>query len=75
MAGSHNPGHPNVIAGRITSDETPTDLSMDADTRALFVALWTWNTSSLEYEKVANINSKLDTIIAHLAQIETNTTP
>ena len=68
-------GHPNVIAARITSDETPTDLSMDADTRALFVALWTWNTSSLEYEKVANINSKLDTIIAHLAQIETNTTP
>ena len=68
-------GHPNVIAARITSDETPTDLSMDADTRALFVALWTWNTSSLEYEKVADINSKLDTIIAHLAQIETNTTP
>lgn len=68
-------GHPNVIAARQTSDETPTDLSMDATTRALFVALWTWNTSTLAYEKIENVNSKLDTIITHLAQIVTNTTP
>ena len=72
---SESAGHPNVIAARRTSDEAPTDLSMDATSRALFIALWSWNTVTMEYEKIANINAKLDTIIAHLAQIETNTTP
>lgn len=68
-------GHPNVIAARTPTTEVPTDVYIDADSRAFFVALWTWNTGTLAYEKVANINAKLDTIIAHLAQIETNTTP
>lgn len=68
-------GHPNVIAGRAPTSETPTDVQVDPDAKTLFVALWTWNTGTLAYEKVADINAKLDTIIAHLAQIETNTTP
>ena len=72
---SESPGHPNVIAARVTSDETPTDLSMDVTTRALFVALWTWNTNTLAFEKIEDLNEKLDTVITHLAQIETNTTP
>jgi hypothetical protein len=75
MAGSASTGHPGVIAGRNTTTETPDDIGMDQDSRALFVALWAWNTSTVAWEKVADINSKLDTIIAHLEQIETNTTP
>jgi len=68
-------GYPNVIAARVTSDETPTDLSMDATARALFVALWSWNTSELAYEKIENVNSKLNAIISHLSDIKDNTAP
>jgi len=68
-------GHPNVIAARSTSDETPTDIGMDAVARALYIAVWTWNTSGLAWEKVENLNDKLDTIIGLLGDIKTNTTP
>jgi len=68
-------GFPGQIQVRNPSTKAPIDVFGDADAKAIFVALWTWNTSTLAYEKVANINSKLDTIIAHLEQIETNTTP
>lgn len=72
---SESAGHPGVVAARRTSDERPTDISLDADSRALFVALWAWNTSGMAWEKVADINSKLDTIIGHLETIATNTAP
>ena len=68
-------GYPNVIAARSVDDETPTDLAMDPTGRTLYVALWTWNTSGTAWEKVADINDKLDTIISLLTDIKTNTTP
>ena len=73
MAGTESPGRPGVIAARSVSDEEPSDLGMDTTSRALFVALWAWNTSTLAWEKVANVNSKLDTIITHLETIANNT--
>lgn len=71
---AESPGYPNVIAARQASDEVPADLSMDDTSKALFVALWSWNTSELAYEKVADVNDKLDTIIGLLETIATNTT-
>ena len=68
-------GFPGQIQARNPSTKAPVDLSGDATAGALFVTLWTWNTSTLAYEKVANINSKLDTIIGLLGDIKTNTTP
>jgi hypothetical protein len=68
-------GFPGQIQGRDPTSKAPQDVFIDEDTGTIYVALWTWNTGTTAWEKVANINSKLDTIIAHLAQIETNTTP
>lgn len=46
-------GHPNVIAGRATGTNTPTDILMDPTSFALYTGIWVWNSSTLAWEKMA----------------------
>jgi len=52
MAGSKNPGYPNVVAARSAADDVPTDILMDPTAFALYVGSWVWNTSTLAWEKM-----------------------
>ena len=52
MAGSKNPGYPNVIAARSADDDAPTDLLMDPTSFVLYTGSWVWNTTTLAWEKM-----------------------
>ena len=52
MAGNQNPGYPNVVAGRASSGNTPTDIFMDPTAGALYTGIWVWNASTLAFEKM-----------------------
>ena len=45
-------GYPNVVAGRSSSDHTPTDILMDPTSFALYMGAWVWNTTTLGWEKM-----------------------
>jgi hypothetical protein len=47
-------GYPGVIAARFEDDNVPTDLGMDDDSKSLNVNLRTWNTSTLEWERMTS---------------------
>ena len=68
MAGTNSPGYPGVIAGRNTTTEKPDDIGMDDDSRALFTALWAWNTGNLEWEKV-DLESMKTEILSELSEL------
>ena len=69
-------GYPDRVAlAKNATSKAPQDLFSDNDSGALFIALWAWNTSTLAYEKIENLNAKLDAIAASLVQIEINTRP
>ncbi len=47
-------GYPGVIAARFEDDNVPTDLGMDEDSKSLNVNLRTWNTATLEWERMTS---------------------
>lgn len=47
-------GYPGVIAARFEDDDLPTDLGMDEASKSLNVNLRTWNTSTLEWERMTS---------------------
>ena len=51
---TESPGYPGVIAARFDDDEKPTDLGMDDESKSLNVNLRTWNTSTLEWERMTS---------------------
>lgn len=53
MAGSKNPGYPNVVAARSAADDTPTDILMDPTSFALYTGNWVWNATTLVWEKMS----------------------
>ena len=45
-------GYPNVIAGRASGTNVPTDILMDPTSFSLYTGVWVWNSSSLAWEKM-----------------------
>lgn len=68
-------GFPGQIQARHPTTSAVLDLFVDPDTNSLRVNVWTWNTSGGTWEKVENLNDKLDMIIGHLETIAANTAP